>query len=44
MKDSLFSDAELITDACEMANATLSREDGIFHDNIAADEEEIQQS
>ena len=43
-KDSLFSDAELITDACEMANTTLSREDGIFHDNIAADEEEIQQS
>ena len=36
-QDSLFSDAELITDACEMA-------DGIFHDDIAADEEEIQEA
>ena len=41
-KDSLFSDAELITDAgfvCELADASLSRNDGIFHDNAEADEE-----
>lgn len=41
-KDSLFSDAELITDAgfaCELANASLSRNDGIFHDKVEADEE-----
>lgn len=43
-RDSLFSDAELIKDACELADATLSREDGIFHHNIAADGEEIQEN
>lgn len=41
-KESLFSDAELITDAgfvCELTDASLSRNDGIFHDNAEADEE-----
>lgn len=40
-KDSLFSDAELITDAGfarEMVDASLSLNDGIFHDNVEADE------
>lgn len=41
-KDSLFSDAELITNAgfaCELADASLSRNDGIFHDKVEADGE-----
>lgn len=45
-KDSLFSDAELITDAgfaCELADASLSRNHGIFHDNIIKADEETQE-
>ena len=41
-KDSLFCDAELITDAgfaCELADASLPCNDGIVHDNIETDEE-----
>lgn len=41
-RDSLFADAELITDACKMVDASASCKDGIINDNIAADKEETQ--